>query len=818
MEEFLILVLAVAVVYLVGRLLSRTQGQTDDQQTRDQELRDHIRRLEQRITLLERNAAPPSTPIAPIAPATVSPAVAAPEPPARPAATEPAFPNLRPYEAKPLYSAEQLIPDKKPESPPTQPIQPTLPVPEPIPPPPPARHISLEERLGRNWLNKLGVISLVIGLASLLGYKFGDLGPLGKDLVGLAVALILLLGGLFLERLPRYQLFARAGIGGGWALAFFLSFALYHVDAMQLLHSQAADLILMLLVAAGMVAHSLHYRSQVVTSLAFLLAFLTVSISHVTLFSLVAGALLAAGLVSVTFRYRWYELGLAGLVALYANHFLWLTRVLPGGAQPHQHFADFLPSAALLILYWLLFRLLFVFRVPLDRRQEIVSVLTAILNSAGLLLLLKFQSVHPEWAFSALMALGIAEGALAFVARPRWRTAFIVLFTIASALVLAAIPFGFSGSPWTLLWLLEAEILFIAGLAMPELVFRRLGALAWFLAALQLVLINLLPIFDHPVAAPHRLSVAFACFAAATLFWLNAELAGRRWPQLFTHPFDVATLLLTSYLAPALLALGLWLVVPTAWTSIAWLAAGLALASIARRLNSLDLASQSDLLAVTALIRLILINFALPSPLHTGTLTLRAITITLAAALLYAAAARRAPSHLLTSETVAPTYTTAAAALLAALAWYELTPTPVVIAWGVFGLILFELGTLRRHPYLRFQAYTLFAAGFARTLFVNLDIDAPRTAVSHRLYTVVPLIAAFLWIYERTRRALVDSELDLFCGMIAAWLGSPPPAPCSSSRSPTSGFRPPAPPLPCSCSTSPGRSAAPSSPHNPSLC
>ena len=47
--------------------------------------------------------------------------------------------------------------------------------------------------------------------------------------------------------------------------------------------SQAPDLLLMLVVAAAMVAHTLRYRSQVVTGLAFLLAFSTLTISQVGL-------------------------------------------------------------------------------------------------------------------------------------------------------------------------------------------------------------------------------------------------------------------------------------------------------------------------------------------------------------------------------------------------------------------------------------------------------------------------------------------------------------------------------------------------------
>ncbi len=146
------------------------------------------------------------------------------------------------------------------------------------------------------------------------------MGPVGKAVVGCVISLGILASGLLLERQIKYRIFARAGIGGGWALTFFVTYALYRVPATHVISSQLVDLLLMMIVAVGMVWHSLRYKSQVVTSLAFLLAFLTVGISQVTLFSLVAGALLAAGLVYVAARESWFELGLAGLVGVYVNH------------------------------------------------------------------------------------------------------------------------------------------------------------------------------------------------------------------------------------------------------------------------------------------------------------------------------------------------------------------------------------------------------------------------------------------------------------------------------------------------------------------
>ena len=55
---------------------------------------------------------------------------------------------------------------------------------------------SLEERLGQNWLRKIGIVLVVLGVATFLGYKLVTLDPLGRSLTGLLTALTLLGGGL----------------------------------------------------------------------------------------------------------------------------------------------------------------------------------------------------------------------------------------------------------------------------------------------------------------------------------------------------------------------------------------------------------------------------------------------------------------------------------------------------------------------------------------------------------------------------------------------------------------------------------------------
>ncbi|HEU5403218.1 MAG TPA: DUF2339 domain-containing protein, partial [Terriglobales bacterium] len=144
---------------------------------------------------------------------------------------------------------------------------------------------AFEEILGKRWLSKIGIILVVLGLASLGIYQLGST-PSGKVALLLTGSLVLLAGGIYLERSERYQILGRAGIGGGWALLFFTAYAAHHVQAMTVLPLESTDLLLMLGVAVGMALHTLRYKSQVVTGLAFLLAYSTASLSHDTVYAL----------------------------------------------------------------------------------------------------------------------------------------------------------------------------------------------------------------------------------------------------------------------------------------------------------------------------------------------------------------------------------------------------------------------------------------------------------------------------------------------------------------------------------------------------
>lgn len=618
--------------------------------------------------------------------------------------------------------------------------------------------LNLEEALGTNWLNKLGVIILVFGIAFFLAFQLQNLGPAGKVLVGYVVSLAMLGGGIWLERKERYRLLARAGIGGGWALTFFTTYAMYHVQAAKVLQSQSADLVLMLIVATLMVLHTLYYDSQVVTGLAFLLAFSTVTISNVTMYSLIAGAILAVGLVVVVLRRHWYELEIFGILAAYLNHWIWLSKIIePMGKHKHA-FPEFYSSAGLIIFYWLVFRVSYVFRRIADEERERVSTVSALLNTVLALALLKYQSIHPEWAFYALLVMGAVELAFAHVPQLRARRfAYAILATLGTVAIVAAIPFKYSGSNVEVLWLALAEVLLFAGVFAGEIIFRRLGYVACVATFVHMTGIQAARVYgarmdDAIVRGHYGLALVFA--AAVALFYLDAYWVPAHWPELFEKHFEKRMEVYLSVLAALAGVIGLWVAFPQSPSAMAWGLFAMVLAYVGERTNTKAIAVEAVAIFALAFVRALIIN--MPDAAHWGAVSHRLVTVTVLVGSMYLGA-RWSRLPWLFEDNLRDGVRWAASFLGAYLLWFELRPVSVAVGWAVFALVLLELGTARNALHFRLQAYTGLAAAFLRLFFVNLNAGGELGTLSPRVYTTVPVIAILYYAHWRMTEADTES-------------------------------------------------------------
>jgi hypothetical protein len=616
--------------------------------------------------------------------------------------------------------------------------------------------LPLEDVLGMNLFAKIGIVLLVLGFALLGRVALVAMGPGGKVALLYAVAATLLGGGIGLERKARYRLVGRTGIGGGWAMFFFTTYAMYHVAAMQVMSSNVLNSLLLLAVSAAMVTHTLRYRSQLVTGLAFLLAFSTVALSQDTVYALAAGVILAISIVIIALRMRWYELETFGILASYANHFYWLYRLYPGGVAGHA-FPQFVPSTIILLLYWLIFRVSYVARSIGTRRDERISTVAALLNTGLLLAEMKFQSMHPELAFYALLALGALEFLFGQLpATRRRRAAFVLLTVLGSLLVISAVPFRFSGNNIALLWMIAAEALLIAGIVQKEVVFRRLGLLTGALTGLLIAYEarNIIVFRAHSEAPLFKDGILL--LACSVLFYLNAHYVRGRWRQWFAG-IDEHLATAQSYIGALTAFLGVWAVFPGDWTALGWSALMLGAAMGTRVLKDRHFLIQGWALTAAVAMRAALVNCHV-SQVYPHHLAARFVTLPMLAAIFYGAAAVLSEAEGLRSVSL-----WAGSSLLAGLLWLDLPPVWIALAWLALAAALSFVGRRIRHNDLCYQEHLLALFSVVQLLGVNLGA---RSAVERYL----PIIGCAAVLYAISRFcALRDAPYQRYAAWAHTW-------------------------------------------------
>ena len=217
-------------------------------------------------------------------------------------------------------------------------------------------------------------------MALLARYTLQYVGPAGKVALWAGVSVALILGGVWLERRQRYMLFARPLIGGGWALLYFTAYASYNFEPAKLINDPLVGLAVLLVVAAGMIAHSLHYRSEVVTGIAYVLGFVAIGINPVSLYSLIASGLLGASLIGLLWRLAWYRLTLAGVVATY---FTYLLGTLVYSSSAAVSALTFWVSQGTLLFYWLIFASADFLRQPATESEKRLALGTTAINAGA---------------------------------------------------------------------------------------------------------------------------------------------------------------------------------------------------------------------------------------------------------------------------------------------------------------------------------------------------------------------------------------------------------------------------------------------------
>lgn len=338
---------------------------------------------------------------------------------------------------------------------------------------------SFESRVGRFWLQRVGIGSLVLGVAFFILYTFQYLGPWAKLAIGYAVGGGLLGLGILIERRQGLAWYGRGLRGGGWAVVYFTTYAMHHIPGTRVLPDPTASLLLLLLVAAAAVGSALKRRSQLEASFAFLLGFVTMFVSHATLFTLASAALLTLAIVTVAVRMRWSDLCLTGALGSHLAHLVLAHRMiglnLIFSDYPDIAVEQFWLNTAFLVLYWVAYTYA-VFTLGGGESRNHRPLLTATLVNSllfGLQLLASVPRAYWDERYLAPLLLGAACLALSPLARRRG------LDDVAEANVLLGLSWATASAPLKLasrwvecLWSLEVATLVRLGLQFRRWTYR----------------------------------------------------------------------------------------------------------------------------------------------------------------------------------------------------------------------------------------------------------------------------------------------------------------------------------------------------------
>jgi hypothetical protein len=718
-------------------------------------------------------APPPPTP-APGAIKTVAP-ISIPPPPARDA--ESAIPKAVTPQTTPPASAVRIAPPTQPLRPPSYSAKA-----EPAAAQPKRNWADMEERLGANWLNKIGTAAFVIGVALLLNYSMRLLGPEGKIILGYVISAILLVVGILGERNERYRIAGRAVLGGGWALAYFTTYAMHNVASVRIVQSATLGFTLLFIVAVAMVLHSLRYHSQITTGFAYLLAFVTIAVSEIPMGALVASALLAASLAYVLRVRKWFAIEPLAIIATYIVHWMWLNQIYEktGG---YKIFPQFNASVALLTAYWAIYLISYFLREAVEETEKRLLTSSFLLNAIGYLAVLHHQSFHPELRFWFLTgAGGVYLAVSAFSKATNRRLAFILASTLGMTLIIAAVPYRYSGNKLEILWLLEAEAVLIVGWRTLDAHLRKLGWAASTVLAGYTLVHDLVPRMSK--WTPPDSHLGWMLVALAVAYYANGQLkrASKTLAANLDVTDDVATKV-SPTIATMFALSAAWIALPFMWTALVWAAIAVALVTVGRRALDHNLITCGNLAAVFAFVRLVGINLQ-RGDLAAGSahgVTFRLITIAISSILFYGISRRCAYPPLANREFTAAgafitdaltrfggisaLYSAAASILVADLLWRELTSAAIALAWGIFALILLEAARALPDRPLLIQSRILLIASFARVFFADLNSVASIGHFSARVVTVSLLAALYFYV------ALTSEESSRFRAILF-WLGT----------------------------------------------
>ncbi len=405
----------------------------------------------------------------------------------------------------------------------------------------------LETKLGTYWLSRVGIVSLISGTALLILTYFAALGPVLRVALGYAIAAAVAWTGRRLSR--RHALFGDVVFGGGLAIAYFVTYALHFVPAMQIIASEPLGVLFVAAAIGAIVIIAHRMKSETVAGIALFLGLHTGMLTDVTVLTLVCTTMLAAGAVFFLAANRWVIVPLSSVVAVYATHASWAFSRSGHEARPSL-------SLAFLSIDFIVFASASLLR-PDARLRSLVAL--SLLNWLGMIALGSYElrELSVDTLFGFLCGFAAAHAGLAVLAWLRSAPRVFVALQIALAIITLALALPVRVDGWTLLSAWVVLALTAAATA------RRASSSAFGWVALVILVFIQAHVQLRELGAAAQLVCALACVA-------TERIVPRTWPASDRVP--VPRILFVAGVTVALLACAIDALSP-GYQSLGWVAA-----------------------------------------------------------------------------------------------------------------------------------------------------------------------------------------------------------------------------------------------------
>lgn len=347
-----------------------------------------------------------------------------------------------------------------------------------------------EAQIGKEWFNKIGAISIVIGVVLFISYTFQYLGPLGKIMIGYAGSGLLIGLGLFFSK--KYKNYANGLLAVGWAILYFTTYATHYIIASQIIVDPNITVFLLFLVSAALTIFSYFYRAEEFSILAVLLGALSAIISPVTLISLIAIVILMLSAAFISISRNWGTLGFFSVIVSYLTY--WLATIQHGALTTYDQFRL---GSLFLIIYFILFVMVsfFIKSGKYKEAQYVGAMITA--NAFGFfsLFLSQLYKFRPDadGYFTALLALTLfIISAITYVTDKEKKYFYTTYAWLGWGFATLAIPLQLTGTWIAGVWLVEGAVLLITGLVRNKVRFQFTGGVTLALFGIHFIGFDLL--------------------------------------------------------------------------------------------------------------------------------------------------------------------------------------------------------------------------------------------------------------------------------------------------------------------------------------